>query len=309
MRAVITFVVAALLLVTSISTESASAATKVASTTYTEALTNGKNFLSEHTSEQGEDRLGISVSAAEKIKALALPSDIPKALQRWLKNEKTAMIAFVRLQLTKAGTKLFDNPQFVPWLKYADDLSAQTGKPSAAISTLTAQYGDDALARLINQAVKDSRTKDTALRLQAEQLHHWLANKRSPDEVFKLLELDQAGNGILRNPLFRTWLNYLNKFNHENPSMKASLITPLYKHYSNMRVSIMVKEASKGDQEAVIVARIVENEHWLSNRKTPEAAFVSLRLIKPRDNFLTSNRLAGGSSTSTTTTSDIPTKR
>ncbi|KAK1935657.1 hypothetical protein P3T76_010352 [Phytophthora citrophthora] len=85
-------------------------------------------------------------------------------LQKWLKKGQSTKAVFYRMKLGKARTWIFDHPQFSKWVQYADDLSViVSGKRTSAISTLTAQYGDDQLS------------KELASRLQGDQFKRWIA--------------------------------------------------------------------------------------------------------------------------------------
>ncbi|KAL3673924.1 hypothetical protein V7S43_001611 [Phytophthora oleae] len=122
-------------------------------------------------------------------------------LQKWLSKGKAADTVFYRMDLVNARiTTLFESPQFIRWLQYADDLSA-TGKGTPAISVLSTQYGDDTLHKMIEWAKKESNTKALGTRLQADQLEHWVTTRKDPDKVFKLYDLNYAGRNILSHRL------------------------------------------------------------------------------------------------------------
>ncbi|OWZ09491.1 Avirulence (Avh) protein [Phytophthora megakarya] len=89
----------------------------------------------------------------------------PEKLQNWLKKGKSADLVFKRLQLDKAGQRVFHNPQFATWVQYADDLSVKTPEMSA-ISSLTRQYGDDVLFEMIQTAKTNPRTKGLAIKME-----------------------------------------------------------------------------------------------------------------------------------------------
>ncbi|KAE9053931.1 hypothetical protein PF002_g33341, partial [Phytophthora fragariae] len=50
-------------------------------------------------------------------------------------------------------------------------------KRASLIATLTAQYGDDGLAKIIEAAKRVPSTEDIAKRVQTEQLQSWLVGQ------------------------------------------------------------------------------------------------------------------------------------
>ncbi|KAE9207104.1 hypothetical protein PF005_g12756 [Phytophthora fragariae] len=85
---------------------------------------------------------------------------------------------------------------------------------TSLVSTLTAHYGDDGLARIIESAKQVSgitkEASDTAAfakRLQTEQMYRWLENRETPEDVFDLLKLNKAGYKIFDKPEVNSWMN------------------------------------------------------------------------------------------------------
>ncbi|GMF10005.1 unnamed protein product [Phytophthora lilii] len=137
-----------------------------------------------YTDELDEKRADLPVSAAEKAKALFTSPEVSSStLTRWIKKKKSIDAVFTRLKLTNAGDNLFENPAFLTWLNYADEVSAKLGKEISPIATLTTHYGDETLSKMISAAKTVPATKDIAMKFQVEQTQLWLKNKNSPDDV------------------------------------------------------------------------------------------------------------------------------
>ncbi|OWY96421.1 Avirulence (Avh) protein, partial [Phytophthora megakarya] len=173
---------------------------------------------------------GLSVSGFNKIKSVFTSSkSTTEKLESWLKSGKSADAVFTRLHLHDGGN-LFFNPQFVVWIKYADHLSAR--KPSmSAISTLTRQYGDDVLFRMIETAKMHPNTESIAKKLEVEQMQHWLTARKDPDEVFRLFELNKMGrNNIFEEPEFTTWVKYVDDLNTKYPEEPTWMYSTLTKY-------------------------------------------------------------------------------
>ncbi|OWZ15788.1 Avirulence (Avh) protein [Phytophthora megakarya] len=216
---------------------------------------------------------GLSVPPLEKIKSVLTSSKIStEKLESWLQSKKSADIVFTRLHLDKRENP-FRNPQFSTWIKYADDLSAKVPEMSA-ISTLTRQYGDDRLFRMIKVAKTKTDTRSVATKLETEQMQHWVTTRKDPDEVFELFKLNFVRENIFEKPEFTTWVKYVGDLNTKHPEQSSRISTQM-----------------TGSAKNKAIATKVENDWLLSglqNRKTPEKAFLDLGLGKTSDSFLES---------------------
>lgn len=167
-----------------------------------------------------EARAGkISTFIAQKANALTTMS-ARKKLKASLKKGESLDDVFLRLKLNQAGDKLLEKPQFLLWLNYADELASKTGKEVSAITTLTTQYGDISLAKLLQADSKVVKTKEIAVKLELSQMQRWLAGGNTADDIFKLLKLNRAGDDLLSSPLFNTWTKYMQLFNSETQSRR-----------------------------------------------------------------------------------------
>ncbi|KAL4140100.1 hypothetical protein PRNP1_015176 [Phytophthora ramorum] len=242
--------------------------------------------------DEGEERAGLSVSMAEKAKTFLSSSTIStEKLQKWLSSGKNADTVFSRMKLTKAGGGLLSNPQFSVWIKYVDDLSAKyPAKATSAISTLTTQYGDEALYKLLESAKKLPRTENLATRLQAEQMQHWATVGKSPDDVFRLFDLQKTGNSILTNPKFTSWVTYVDDLTALNPDKAASTIPTLTTYYGDDILFKMLDAAKKSDETKSIATKLEAQQlqGWLKSGKSPDSAFVQMGLGNVEDNLLAS---------------------
>ncbi|OWZ06647.1 hypothetical protein PHMEG_00021071 [Phytophthora megakarya] len=114
----------------------------------------------------------------------------PEELKRKF-GDTSVDVVFQKLHLNKPGYP-FDKPNFAVWVNYANALSAKFPEMSA-ISTLTKQYGDETLYNIIQRAKTRTYTKDRAIELEAAQMQHWIAMRKDPDEIFRLLQLNWEG--------------------------------------------------------------------------------------------------------------------
>eukprot|EP00644_Phytophthora_capsici_P004518 jgi/Phyca11/110854/e_gw1.19.467.1 len=224
---------------------------------------------------------GISVPISEKLAAVFKSSKVSdENLKEWLDKGISADIVFYRMKLRKAHTWIFSHPQFQKWVQYADDLSATTsGKGTSAISTLTAQFGDDELYQILKFAKMQSASDELASKLQAEQVKYWVRIGKDPDEVFKIYNLNDAGGHLLRNPQFSAWTQYVDDLNTKHEGA-ISIIPTLRKYYSDADLFKMA-ETAEGIYESKSMALKLENafvQFWINDKQTPAKILAELRL-------------------------------
>ncbi|KAL3657659.1 hypothetical protein V7S43_017461 [Phytophthora oleae] len=208
-------------------------------------------------------------------------------IQRWMASQTSPSDVFRFLMLSKAGDNLLDNPQFLKWVQYVDDLNkANPDKKTTIMSVLGTYYTSTELTKILEVAAPSKLVK----RLEAEQ--KWLG-KDTPDELFKILKLDKAGDELLSSPQFKTWVTYMKEFNMENYKYKTTLIATLVRNYGDGGL-VTILEAAKGVKSTASTAKRLQSEQfqlWLTNGYTPDDIFKVLKLDKAGDNLLTNSLL------------------
>ncbi|KAF4136964.1 hypothetical protein GN958_ATG13843 [Phytophthora infestans] len=102
------------------------------------------------------------------------------------------------------------------------------------------------------------------------QLDNWLATGRTADDVYGLLKLNVDMEGILRNPLLKTWIT----FEHLDVSR--------YDEEELAHMLVVTESVIARDVEMALL------KSWLSKGKTAEDAFKLLRLNSEKgDDILT----------------------
>ncbi|KAE8888825.1 hypothetical protein PF002_g12426 [Phytophthora fragariae] len=168
---------------------------------------------------------------------------------------------------------------------------------TSLVSTLTAHYGDDGLARIIESAKQVSgitkEASDTAAfakRLQTEQMYRWLENRETPEDVFDLLKLNKAGYKIFDKPEVNSWMKYVDTYNKKYPRKKMSMFYELKVRFDEETlVNMLIKARSVPSTEAIAVrVQAEQTQRWLTNGKSPEDVFKLLKLnsAKQKDTLL-----------------------
>ncbi|KAE9008221.1 hypothetical protein PF011_g10784 [Phytophthora fragariae] len=200
---------------------------------------------------------------------------------------------FTKLKLHETTSDLFESPKFYKWVKSVTKSYKKT--PDAAnaviVSTITARYGDEALARMLVAAKQAPTTRKLATQLEEVQLVNWLASKQTVDDVFKLLKLDDEGAKLFQNPVSSTWVSYATKLDEKNPdALMFSVLKARYDDDALATIFTVAKE-TRGAQSIAARQESILFTKWISDGKTADDAFKLLKLNPNRDDFLKSPAL------------------
>ncbi|KAE8965757.1 hypothetical protein PR003_g27728, partial [Phytophthora rubi] len=216
-------------------------------------------------------------------------------LVEMLKSDKqqTANNLFTKLKLHEQTSNLFESPKFHKWVKSVTKSYKKT--PDAAnaviVSTITARRGDAALARMLATAKEASTTRRFATQLEEVQLANWLTSKKTADDVFTLLKLDDEGGKFFKDPVFSTWVTYATKLDDKHPdALMFPVLKARYEDDVLANIFTVAKETSSTKsiaegQEKILFAK------WAGDGKTADDAFKLLKLNPKMDDFLKSPAL------------------
>ncbi|POM73962.1 Secreted RxLR effector peptide protein [Phytophthora palmivora] len=251
--------------------------------------------------DSSEDRgFNVGVSSVTKLKDLAnkgtqkISANVQKlATSANIKmtgdNQKATDKLFKYLKVTSAESNILESAQFSKWTSSVTKLYRK--KPEmgylAMVTTLTAHYGDDGLAKMIAEAKKVFRrgTPYTVKKLDEAQLAHWIKQEKHLDDVFIMLKLEKEGEKLFENPVITTWYAYATQLDGQNP--EKVLLASLKKLYDDESLAKTLV-AGKESGHAVSLAKrmeISQIDDWISNRK-PNDVFSSLKLNEDSGNLL-----------------------
>nr|AEK80787.1 Avh160 [Phytophthora sojae] len=186
---------------------------------------------------------------------------------------------FVRLKLHESTSNLFGNPKFQEWMRSVEKSYKKTPEAAdaAMVLTMTTQFGDDGLAKLLLLEKTSPDTKEMATRLEGVQFKNWIDSKQTATGAFKLLKLDQDAGDILKNPLVSTWMSYV-KLRKESPINE--MLLQLKTRYGDGALARMLGLAKQDSSTSSIAGQLEEAlvKGWLSKRKTDDYVFRLLRL-------------------------------
>ncbi|KAL3663744.1 hypothetical protein V7S43_011159 [Phytophthora oleae] len=149
------------------------------------------------------------------VKLLASADDSPYAqamnkqlVQSWIDDVTHPINLFARLKLNE-GDDLLTNPILSTWVQYMKAFNTEYPKQATTmIGTFTKTYGDEKLALMIREATKSSDKKvvEFATNLQTAQFNQWMADKKSPKEMLKVLGINS--HKLSETPLGGVWRAY-----------------------------------------------------------------------------------------------------
>ncbi|KAG3029768.1 hypothetical protein PC121_g15777 [Phytophthora cactorum] len=205
------------------------------------------------------------MSAVEMLRN-ALKSSVPESqLEIWFKHAASADDVFKFLLLDDAADDLLR-----AWISYMKRFNtANLPKKTSLIATLTAHYGDEGMAKIIEGAKQVSSTASIAKRLENELMQLWLGQKHSVDDVFKLLKLDEAGDQLFAQPQVVAWANSL-----PNEETLVKMLIAAKKSPSVENIAVRVQSE--------------QTKLWQANKKSPADVFKLVKLDEEGPTLLTS---------------------
>lgn len=229
---------------------------------------------------QNAEERGVGTSAVETLtNSLKVPAS--QQLDAWLTNGKSADDVFKLLTLDKAADGLLANPQLNDWISYMNLFNeANPAKRTTVIATLTRHFGDEGLARIIEAAKQAPTTAALAKRMQTEQIQRWLVDKKTPEDVFSLLKLDDVELRLFEQPQIVTWAKYLDDFKKANPTSETTLLLFLNSRYDDSDLVSMLIAAKNVPQTEKLAIRIQAEMTalWLKETVEPADVFTMLKL-------------------------------
>ncbi|OWZ09238.1 RxLR effector protein, partial [Phytophthora megakarya] len=224
----------------------------------------------------------LSNSATQKLEKMAASAKLKVTSN----NQQTTDKRFARYKVDTVKSKLLESAEFQKWYKVVNNAYKKTPEEGdvAMVRKLTNQYGDEDLTKFLVEGEKNIRTMTVADKLQKAQRTNWSADKKSVDDVFKLLKLDEPGENVFKNPLFDSWVQYANSI--ETNADKVMFLA-LKANFGDEALAKMWIASKKNSS----IARQIEQlqlDHWYSSGKTSDEIFELLKLNDEIGNLLQS---------------------
>ncbi|KAG2778809.1 hypothetical protein JG687_00019655 [Phytophthora cactorum] len=127
---------------------------------------------------------------------------------------------------------------------------------------------------------------------EGKQLSAWLKEKKTPEDVFKLLKLDTGTKNLLANPNLKTWSVFMVLYNKENPTKMVTMLGVLTKTYGGEAVAKMIEAARASPKTRGIANRLqnLQLNAWAQNGLTPDIVFQMMKVGEGGVDKLMSNQ-------------------
>lgn len=140
---------------------------------------------------------------------------------------------------------------------------------TSCCSRLKTSYDEEALVKMLIQAMEAPSTAATAGRLQEALFKYWKSKGKSIDDVFNLLKLKEDGSHLFTSPAAAFWASYAIKLNDD-----AMLYTRLWERFDDVQRARMVADANnlaKSEGVKTLTGRLLNLQFkiWFNQNLTP----------------------------------------
>ncbi|KAG6964139.1 hypothetical protein JG688_00007832 [Phytophthora aleatoria] len=192
-------------------------------------------------------------------------------LSRWSGLDSSPDAIFKVLKLQEKTDNIFDSPQFATWTSYLKAYNQKhPTKQVSELSVFTKSYGEEGFIKLL--ALADDANSAGTQKFKNELVKGWLDEPAHPLNVFNKLKLNDAGDGLLANPLLNTWVQYMKAFNKEFPHAETTMIQTFTKSYGDEKLAAMIQAATKVEETKEFAKNLqtAQFNQWMVVKKTPK---------------------------------------
>ena len=234
-----------------------------------------------------EDKLIDKLVEVEKTAA----SDIifSKLYEEWLSSSKSPEDVLMILGVNRAKSDDLEYAAFARWLTYLDRYSkVHRQSERGTMKMLTKRLGTHSLPRLLEK----SETK-TAKTMMARLPHLWVAEHKTPDEMFEELLLVWGDDNLLDSVEFKTWSKFINLFNEANPEQATSVIKVMIEKFGDEKAAKILIASSEvsGTEQVARELLAMQISIWHDDNKPSQFVFEMLQLEKNK-NVITNPRFS-----------------
>ncbi|ETP44514.1 hypothetical protein F442_08886 [Phytophthora nicotianae P10297] len=179
---------------------------------------------------------------------------------------KRKSVATVHRKIYQDVMKVVEEPK---WKIKSRSINAHPNRQVSLLQELTKKYGEGTVAALLVNAKENTRLKDIATTLQTQQLESWRSDRKSIDDVIKLLQISdkpmsqpvpakpQYFETIDFDPNLHSLDGYIELLNSMNIKHKTDLLTVLQKAFGDERAEVLVSKLAHNSGEPDKYANMV----------------------------------------------------
>ncbi|KAF4133361.1 hypothetical protein GN958_ATG17482 [Phytophthora infestans] len=199
--------------------------------------------LRKHYSDRALFDMAESAKHVDETNSLA--TKLENALvQSWGSSRKAPKNALVELDLDTTTFGVLKNPMFNSWVKFVKAYDAKN-PDKTMIETLTSQFGDDLVSKMLAAVKSEEVTQNMAVKLESAQPEMWRSNGKSVDDVFELLKLSRTKGDFSHNPLLTSWVSYMNTIVTATPNKMSTLFLELESRFTDRSLLQILETAMR----------------------------------------------------------------
>ncbi|KAK1930248.1 hypothetical protein P3T76_014208 [Phytophthora citrophthora] len=226
----------------------------------------------------GDETLANMLVAAKHTKSTeAGATKLANAqLESWLTQGKTADDVFTVLKLDQKGNKLFESPAVNAWVSYVTKVGVDY-PDQTVFKALQSRFDDAVLAKMLLETKNVKSTKNLADKFAEIQITDWMRNRKTTDDVLKLLKLDEEGGKLLQNPIINVWTSYVAYLIKDPYELVLFRLKIFYDDEALVKTLLSAKEVASTKSIAISTQGALFKD-WISKGKTVDDVFNSLTL-------------------------------
>ncbi|KAG2876115.1 hypothetical protein PC115_g23715, partial [Phytophthora cactorum] len=130
-------------------------------------------------------------------------------------NEKTTEDVFKLLRLnTDKGGEILKKPVLTTWFKYVG-MSGQDANQLLLLK-LKMEFSDEDLAKVLVAAGRDTNVQIEVWDMILAQHRCWRGRKKTAEDVFNLLKLNNEGEQLFKSRILDVWVSYVVELDKKN---------------------------------------------------------------------------------------------
>ncbi|KUF80618.1 WD repeat-containing protein 7 [Phytophthora nicotianae] len=177
---------------------------------------------------EGEEKLAaLLVRAKEDTSTSELATALQNALMnKWIETDKLKPEnVFSKLRLDRGVDALLDRNEQTLAAFISMYNARNPDSRASSIGMFVAQYGDNAVAETLVLARSESALEPLARNLQQQQFHEWQKSKKSADDVFKLMNIEEKDFSHIISPKLEIVKGYIMLLKATNPEDTTDLLS------------------------------------------------------------------------------------
>ncbi|CAH0492177.1 unnamed protein product [Peronospora farinosa] len=245
----------------------------------------GNITTSDDTLIYGERKNPSGTATILKRRLQVIGEELQKELSRL--REKLSRVQKDLVNPDSVIADLLDSFSYTKWIDVTIGSHPESSEALQSLYlTLSHHFGSDAALAEAMTRISGVRANYFTEEVLHAQVQWWIKEKKTTDEVFTLLKLDQTNGNPFASPIFSQWKAFITSKNLENPEPEEAATREMFdclsSHYKDDVVLIKILDAEYELDSALSNTADdlleVQAQKWKNDHKTEEDVFTLLML-------------------------------